>query len=311
MKIIFMGTPKFSIPSLRVLLQSRHDIVGVVTVPDKPAGRRLKIIASDIKNYAQDQGLEIAQPTDLKDQKFIDWLYEKNADLFVVVAFRILPPEVFEIPPSGTINLHASLLPKYRGAAPINWAIINGEKETGVTTFFIEKTVDTGNIILQRSTSIRDDETAGELHDRLAIIGSETVLQTVNAIAENKAPRIPQTGQVTPAPKIKREMCEIKWNADSGQIHNLVRGLSPYPCAFTTFRSQSLKIFRTEVITDNGMRKSPGQIIYIDKNTFHVQTGKGTIAVLELQIEGKKKMATQEFLRGYSLPLNDIFGKQE
>jgi methionyl-tRNA formyltransferase len=308
MKIIFMGNPQFAIPSLEVLIKSEHQVVGVATGPDKPAGRRLTLSSSPIKRHAEALGLELRQPSKLRDPVFLDWLREKNADLFVVVAFRILPPEVFELPPLGTINLHASLLPKFRGAAPINWAIIKGESKTGVTTFFIEKTVDTGNIIFQRSIKIRPEETAGELHDNLAILGSEVVAETVDAIAAGTAPRLPQQGEVTLAPKITREICEIKWDADALSIHNLVRGLSPYPGAFTTLNGRLLKIYRTQVFRTYGRNKRPGQIARIEKAAIHIQTGNGLVSILEMQPEGRRRMSAEEFLRGHILSTSDAFG---
>ncbi|RMD91528.1 MAG: methionyl-tRNA formyltransferase, partial [Calditrichaeota bacterium] len=205
MKIVFMGTPEFAIPSLKKLYESHHEIVGVVTAPDKPVGRGLKLQPPPVKKIAVQYGLPLTQPEDLRAPAFIDWLKQRKADIFVVVAFRILPPEVFTLPPKGTINLHSSLLPKYRGAAPINWAIINGEKETGVTTIYIEEKVDAGDIILQKKVQIGEDETAGELHDRLANLGAEILLKSLNLIEKDQAPRQKQSGEATRAPKITSE----------------------------------------------------------------------------------------------------------
>lgn len=304
-----MGTPQFAIPSLDILLQSEHQVVGVVTGPDKPAGRGLKLSPSPVKRHVEPLGLDLWQPQNLRERAFMNWLQQKNADLYVIVAFRILPPEVFEIPPLGTINLHASLLPRFRGAAPINWAIIKGETKTGVTTFFIEKTVDTGNIIFQRSVKIGPDYTAGELHDRLAILGAELVAESVDAIAAGTAPRLSQQGEVTSAPKIAREICEIHWDADANSVHNLVRGLSPYPGAFTTLHGRLLKVYRTKLMRKSGQRKKPGQITRIDnKGYIQVQTGNGIVAITELQPEGKRRMSVEEFLRGHALSTSDGFG---
>ena len=304
-----MGTPQFAIPSLDILLQSEHQVVGVVTGPDKPAGRGRKLSASAVKKHVQPLGSDLQQPQKLRDRRFLKWLHERKADLFVIVAFRILPPEVFEIPPMGTINLHASLLPHYRGAAPINWAIIRGETTTGVTTFFIEKSVDTGNVIFQRSVKIGPDDTAGDLHDRLAILGSEVVAETVEAIAAGTAPHVQQQGEVSSAPKITRETCEIHWEDDAQSIHNLIRGLSPYPGAFTTLNGRLMKIFRTKKLK-SARHKTPGQITRIDKasRTFHVQTGSGVLAIKELQPEGRRRMSAEDFLRGHTLSTSDVLG---
>jgi methionyl-tRNA formyltransferase len=308
MKIIFMGTPQFAIPSLDILLRSEHQVVGVVTGPDRPAGRGLKLLPSPVKRHVEPLNLDLRQPNKLGEPAFSDWLKQKHADLYVVVAFRILPPEVFEIPPLGTINLHASLLPSYRGAAPINWAIIKGEPITGLTTFFIEKTVDTGNIIFQRSVKIGPNETAGELHDRLAILGSEVVAETVDAVAAGTAPRLSQEGMATSAPKITREICEIHWDADAISVHNLVRGLSPYPGAFTTLHGNLVKVYRTKLIRTSGRRKDPGQITRIQKDAIQIQTGNGIVSIIELQPEGRRRMSAEEFLRGHALSTSDSLG---
>jgi methionyl-tRNA formyltransferase len=309
MKIVFMGTPEFAVPSLKILADSSHELVGVVTASDKPVGRGLKIQPTPIKKAALGLGIPILQPLDLKDPDFIKQLKSLNAHLFVVVAFRILPPEVFTLPPAGTINLHASLLPKYRGAAPINWAIINGGKETGLTTIFIQEKVDTGDIILQKKVAIGDEETAGELHDRLASLGAELLLETVNLIEEGKAPRQFQTGEATKAPKLTKELGHIDWSQSARSIHNLVRGLSPYPGAYTYVHGKLIKIFRTRVVADSEVAEIPGEIISIElrKGLIEVATGSGRLLILELQPEGKRRMTSEEYLRGHGLKVGEKF----
>lgn len=307
MKIVFMGTPKFAVPSLTALLASEHDVVGVVTVPDKPAGRGRKLRPSAIKEKALEQNLPVLQPEKMKDEDFLSDLSAWDADLFVVVAFRILPEVVFSMPPKGTFNLHASLLPKFRGAAPINWALINGEKESGLTTFFLDKTVDTGEILLQESTPLTDDMTAGELHDRLSEMGADLVLKTVNGIADASLQPQKQIGHVTLAPKLTKELEQIDWQKSARDIHNLVRGLSPYPGSSTMFRDKNLKILRTK-ITGLDSSTEPGRIISIGKNgPIDVQTSDGVLSILEVKPEGKKIMSAGDFHRGARLEVGERF----
>mgnify|MGYP001297304845 CR=1 FL=1 len=310
MRIVFMGTPEFAIPSLQILLEHDYAVAGVVTAPDKPAGRGLQLSVSPVKAFALKRSLNLLQPEKLKDPSFVAALGSIEADLFVVVAFRILPPEVFLIPKLGAFNLHASLLPGYRGAAPINWAIIRGERETGVTTFFLEKTVDTGMIILQARLPIRSDETAGELHDRLAQVGAEIVLHTVRLIEAGKAfPRPQGAAPPSPAPKILKEHCRIDWTKGAAEVHNLVRGLSPAPSAFTTHAGTLLKIFRTAVVGGENQPASPaapGALLDVN-GRLRVSTGEGAIEVLEIQQEGKRKMSIGDFLRGYKMRAGDKF----
>ncbi len=310
MKIVFMGTPEFALPSLETLHNSSHKLVSVVTVPDKPVGRGRKVQASPVKRLALDYGLPVLQPADLKAPKFLEELQKLEADLFVVVAFRILPPEVFELPPKGTINLHASLLPKYRGAAPINWAIINGETETGLTTFFIQEKVDTGEIIFQKKVSIGEDETAGELHDRLARLGGEVVLETVDLIEEGKAQPSHQEGEVTKAPKITKELCQINWKQSNRAIRNLIRGLSPNPGAYTFLNGKILKVLDSKPVDDTKDGRQPGKIVNVDSKAgfIEVAAGKGHLRVTEVQSEGKRRMSASEFLRGHSLREGEILG---
>ncbi len=306
MRILFMGTPEFAVASLARLLEHGYDVPAVVTVPDKPSGRGLKHAASAVKQFACSHGLAVLQPSNLRDPAFVAEVKNFNPDLIVVVAFRILPPEVFTTPRFGSINLHASLLPKYRGAAPIQWAIINGEKETGVTTFFLRETVDTGNIILQARLPIREDETAGELHDRLAEVGAEIVLHTVRLIETGKAsPRPQDDASATPAPKIFKEDCRIDWKKSAVQVHNFVRGLSPIPGAFTHHRGEQIKLFRGHP-SDEAGRKHPGEILRADDRLI-VDAGEGAYEILELQQSGHRRMSAAEFLRGRALAAGDHF----
>ncbi len=308
MKIVFMGTPEFAVPCFNTLLK-HHDIVGVVTVPDKPAGRGRKLKASAIKQAALDAGIPIAQPEDLKSVDFIDQLKEWNADLYAVVAFRILPEIVFTIPPKGTVNLHASLLPQLRGAAPINWALINGDKKSGVTTFFIERKVDTGNILLQQSVELTPYTSAGELHDLLSETGAQVLLETCNGIEDNTLKAQPQNGEVTLAPKITKELCNIDWNQSAKDIHNLIRGLSPFPGAFSYLDGKQVKIIKTEFSDEIKEPSVPGKISQIGKSEIQVETLKGTLIIKELKPEGKRSMSVEEYLRGNSLESGKIFGE--
>ncbi len=309
MRIVFMGTPDFAVASLRLLLEHNYSIPAIVTVPDKPQGRGQEIRFSPVKEFALQHQLLVLQPANLKDPAFVSSLRSLEPDLIVVVAFRILPPEVYEIPRLGAFNLHASLLPKYRGAAPINWALINGETETGVTTFFLQEKVDTGSVILQARVKIGPDETAGELHDKLAEVGAEIVLQTVRLIELGKAtPRVQQDNFATPAPKIFKDDCRIRWADTSQAIHNFVRGLSPYPCAWTMHEGKVLKICRTRLFEPIASdSKAPGVVVAVDKKTLCIATTNGTISIVEIQQEGKKRMGIEEFLRGYPLQIGDVF----
>jgi methionyl-tRNA formyltransferase len=311
MNIVFMGTPDFSVPSLEILLSNGYNISAVVTAPDKPRGRGQHVTYTPVKDCALKHTLPILQPAKLQDDQFIASLKHINADLFVIVAFRILPKEVYTIPPKGAFNLHASLLPKYRGAAPINWAIINGETETGVTTFFLQDNVDTGNIILSARTIIRDDMNAGELHDILAEIGAEIVLQTVRLIELGKAqPRPQDNALATPAPKIFKEMCRINWNQPSTKIYDFIRGLSPYPAAWTVYNNKQVKIFRSAIsnfhIGNSTWKKESGFITVVNSKLF-VRCSDGWLEILELQLEGRKRMGADEFLRGFRFSENDKF----
>ncbi len=297
-----MGTPEFAVPSLQSLIESNSNVVAVVTVPDKPSGRGQKQSASPVKVYAESQGIPVLQPEKLRDPAFLEQLRSYNADLQVVVAFRMLPEVVWNMPSRGTFNLHSSLLPQYRGAAPINWAVINGDTETGVTTFFIEKDIDTGKIIFQDREPIFPDDDAGSLYERLMRKGADLVVKTVRAIEEGNYPQEPQSEpeHIRAAPKIFRETCEIDWNRPTTGIHNFVRGLSPYPAAWTTLNGLSCKIFKTSAAEYSG-EANPGEFHTDNKSYLHFRTADGWLSVLELQIEGKKRMATGDFLRGYKL----------
>lgn len=305
-----MGTPDFAVPSLRILHEHEYEIASVVTAPDKPRGRGLTVSATPVKEFALKHKLAVLQPENVKDPSFVSKISSLQPDLIVVVAFRILPKEVFAIPRKGSFNLHASLLPKYRGAAPVNWAIINGEAETGVTTFFLQEKVDTGSVILQARVRIGPDETAGELHDRLAEIGAEIVLQTVRLIELEKVQVRPQDdSHATPAPKIFKDNCRIEWGKKAHDVHNFVRGLSPTPCAWTVHGYTMLRIFRTGLSKTefDSHKELPGEVLAVDKASLHVNTGSGVIAVLELQQEGKKRLRVEEFLRGYTVRVGDRF----
>jgi methionyl-tRNA formyltransferase len=298
MNLVFMGTPDFAVPSLLALIDAGLSPRAVVTAPDKPRGRGRHRSGTPVSRVAAENGLTVLQPESLRSESFIDDLRQFDPDLFVVVAFRILPETVFTLPQHGSINLHASLLPKYRGAAPINWALINGEQQSGVTTFFLKQAVDTGAIILQEAVDLHDDMTAGELHDLLAQHGAHIVVESVRRIADGSVQTFLQDDtQATPAPKIFRETCHIEWNNSARELHNFVRGLSPSPAAWTLHENRLLKILRTTVLRESGEGR-PGSILRADTE-LHVQCGTGALRILELQQEGKRAMTAGEFLRGY------------
>jgi methionyl-tRNA formyltransferase len=285
-------------------LDAGFDLVGVITAPDKPAGRGQKINESAVKQFAVEKGLKILQPVKLKDPEFIQELRSLHADLQVVVAFRMLPEIVWNMPAKGTINLHGSLLPQYRGAAPINWAIINGEKESGVSTFFLKQEIDTGDILFSEKVNIEEKDTAADLHDKLMIIGAKLLVKTVKAIELSDYKEIPQDIKIgeslKSAPKIFREDCQINWNQPAMTIYNHIRGLSPYPAAFCLFQGKTLKIFQAEVNYSNHALE-PGSFQTDHKATLQFACADGFISIQELQLEGKKKMKTDEFLRGIRL----------
>ena len=301
--IIFMGTPEFAVTSLKTLLDKGYNVKAVVTTPDKPAGRGKNIQFSDVKTFALDHNLPILQPEKLKSPEFLAQLKEINADLFVVVAFRMLPKEVWAMPKRGTINLHAALLPDYRGAAPINHAIINGETETGITTFYIDEQIDTGKIIMQERCAIEPEDNIGTLYDKLMFIGAEAVCKTVDIIASGNVNAIEQdsirTEGLHPAPKITKEFCQINWNNKSIDIHNLIRGLSPYPAAWCYLKDEiTAKIF-TSAYSVEKHNLEAGTFVSDNKSFLKVATQDGFVSILELQMQGKKRMAIKDFLNGF------------
>lgn len=303
MKIVFMGTPDFAIASLEALLNAGENVVAVVTAPDKPAGRGQKMQSSAIKMFALAHHIPVLQPLKLRDPDFLNELKSFAADLQVVVAFRMLPEVVWNMPPKGTINLHASLLPQYRGAAPINHAIINGEKVTGVSTFFLTHDIDTGNIIFREEVDILPDDTAGDLHDRLMKTGAQLLVKTVKAIEEDNYKETPQIEDTSlkQAPKIFKDDCKINWNHPTQKINDLIRGLSPYPTAYTTLHGKVLKIFKA-IPEIAKVSETPGSIISDEKTFIKFACIDGYIKIEDLQIQGKKRMKTEEFLRGYRFP---------
>jgi methionyl-tRNA formyltransferase len=304
MRIIFMGTPDFAVASLAKLVESGQNVVAVVTSADKPSGRGLYMNESAVKKYAVSKNIPVLQPEKLKAPDFLAELAAYKADIQIVVAFRMLPEAVWNMPPKGTFNLHGSLLPQYRGAAPINWAIINGEKETGVTTFFLKHEIDTGSIIFQEKLSIGHEENVGDIYEKLMHLGADLVLRTVKAIAIGYYPQEAQDETVVlhHAPKIFKETCQIDWNKSSFEIYNFIRGLSPYPAAWTIFGGKITKIFKVEIIEIEA-KQYPGLIfssdLHFDKKQLIFKTGNGYISILELQQEGKKRMGIEEFLRGF------------
>jgi methionyl-tRNA formyltransferase len=309
-RIVFMGTPDFAVATLGALLMNGFNVIGVVTTPDKPAGRGRKINKSPVKEFAEFSHLPILQPENLKDPGFIQSLRDLNADVFVVVAFRMLPEVIWKIPATGTFNLHASLLPQYRGAAPINHAVINGETTTGVTTFLIDDKIDTGNILLREEVHIFPFENAGDIHDRLMKQGARLVIRTLEGLSDNTLKPQPQStfvkpGEVLkPAPKIFPKDCIINWNNDPFTIHNLIRGLAPTPCARSVFRSDStdlsFKIYESQP-ENTKHNMNPGELITDGKHFLRIACRDGFISVVSLQLEGKKKMNTVELLRGFKI----------
>ena len=314
LKIVFFGTPDFAVESLSRLVDGGYNVAAVVTMPDKPAGRGRQLQQSDVKRYAVEHGLPVLQPVSLKDEAFIEELRSFGAQLFIVIAFRMLPEAVWQMPPLGTFNLHASLLPRYRGAAPINWAVMNGDTETGVTTFFLKHEIDTGDVIQQRSCPIGRHDNVEDVHDRLMVMGADMVLETVDAIINGTVKPIPQdqmltTGQQpTPAPKIFKDTCRIDWTRPAEELYNHIRGLSPYPAAWTVLKDENgnevttIKVYKTgepEPFTGNE-RPVPGAIL-ADRKTLRVACADGWLQVLSLQQSGKKRMDTDAFLRGFTV----------
>ncbi len=303
LRIIFMGTPDFAVANLKALVEDEQNIVGIITAPDKPAGRGKKIQESAVKKYAIKQNLNILQPTNLKNDTFLSELEKLNADLQIVVAFRMLPVKVWDMPKLGTFNLHASILPQYRGAAPINWAIINGEKETGVSTFFLQHEIDTGNIIFQQKVSISENMNAEELHDKLMNLGAKLVVKTVHQIETNsivsKAQKEFEEKELKAAPKIFKSDCKIEWGNSLNNIHNHIRGLSPYPTAWCNFDNKSLKIFKGYKELSSTVSEEIGKILTDKKSYLKIVVDGGYYQIEELQLEGKKRIRIDAFLRGF------------
>ena len=311
LRIVYMGTPDFAVASLRALVEGGYNVVGVITMPDKPAGRGHKLQASPVKEYALSVGLPLLQPEKLKDEAFLEALRAWEADLQIVVAFRMLPEVVWAMPRLGTFNLHASLLPQYRGAAPINWAVINGERETGATTFFLTHEIDTGKIILQERIAIADDEAVGSVHDRLMTMGSALVTRTVDAIIDGSAEAIEQRAfykdesELRPAPKIFKETCHIDWTKSAREVYNLVRGMSPYPAAWSELVAPdggrtAMKIFETEMLLELHTMQ-PGAVRTDGKRTVDVAVADGFIRLKSVQLAGKKRMDIPALLNGFKL----------
>lgn len=303
LRIVFMGTPEFAVASLDALVQAGANIVGVVTAPDKPAGRGMKLTESAVKKYAAERGLPLLQPEKLRDPLFIEALRALQADIQIVVAFRMLPELVWNMPPMGTLNLHGSLLPQYRGAAPINWAVINGEKYTGVTTFQLQHAIDTGNILLQEKFAISETDTAGDVHDTMKHIGADVLVRTVQQLAAGTIRPVPQSEvaegmELKHAPKLFTETQKINWALPVDQVYNLIRGLSPYPTAFTYLQDKTLKIFQAKKEHETPSIE-PGSVLTDHKTFLKFAAKDGYIHVLELQLEGKKRMTVEDFLRGF------------
>ena len=311
LRIVYMGTPEFAVESLKCPVEGGYRVVGVLTMPDKPAGRGQKVQYSPVKQYALQQGLTLLQPANLKDPDFQAELKALQADLQIVVAFRMLPEAVWNMPRFGTFNLHASLLPQYRGAAPINWAVINGDKETGITTFFLEHGMDTGKVIQQVRVPIHETDNVGDVHDRLMLLGGKLVLETVDAILAGNLKPIAQSEMQgaensRPAPKIFKETCRINWAQSTAQVYNFIRGLSPYPAARTTLTSAKgeeveVKIYETRKVLDNSKAVEPGTVISDGKNSLAFATTDGLLEIVELQQAGKKRIPAVDFLRGFHL----------
>lgn len=300
-----MGTPSFAVPSLKILLENKFDIASVVTIPDKKKGRGQIVTFSEVKKFADEKNLNLLQPENLKDDNFINAIKKLNPDLIIVVAFKILPKEIFTIPKYGSVNLHASLLPKYRGAAPINWAIINGEKETGVTTFFLKEKVDTGNIIVQEKTSIEANDDAGTLHDKLSALGAQVILKTVNLISSGNIKPLKQDDTLaSPAPKLFKEDCLINWNQEAVKVQNFIRGLSPYPAAYSFVKGKIIKVYKS-LVSKIKTEIPPGLALIKEKKLF-VSSKDYFIEIIELKHEGKRRMTALDFLNGIKEITEDI-----
>lgn len=314
MKIVFMGTPDFSVPSLLALIKAGHEVAGVVTQPDKPKGRGKEMQMTPVKAAALEHDIPVFQPERVKNNsEFFEKMKEIAPDAIVVIAFgQILPREILELPKYGCINIHASLLPKYRGAAPIQWVIIDGEKETGITTMYMEEGLDTGDMLLKTVIPIEKEETGGSLHDKLSEAGGPLILETLKGLEEGVLERTPQRGESCYAKILTKSLGDIDWSMDAEAIERLIRGLSPWPSAYSHLGNKTVKIWKAAVLPEEeeGERKEPGTIVSIAKDSFSVQTGKGLLAVKELQLEGKKRMDTAAFLRGYSISEGEVLERR-
>lgn len=308
MQIVFMGTPDFSVPVLEALAGSRHQVIGVVTQPDKPKGRGGAVAMTPVKEKALELGIPVYQPVKVRDPEFVQVLKDLNPDIIVVVAFgQILKKNVLELPVFGCVNIHASLLPRYRGSAPIQWAVINGEKESGVTTMMMDEGIDTGDMLEKASVELESDETGGSLHDKLSAMGAELILSTLSKIEDGTITRTPQTNENTCyARMLKKSMGDIDWTMDAVSIERLIRGLNPWPSAYTRWNQKTLKIWKAEALKDE-YEGTCGEVVYRDKNAIYVKTGGGTLSLKELQPEGKKRMEVEAFLRGYPVEMHTVF----
>lgn len=311
MRIVFMGTPDFSVPTLKALVEAGHDVAAVVTQPDKPKGRGKEMQMTPVKVQALEYKIPVYQPVKVRDQAFIQVLREMDADVFVVIAFgQILPKDVLELPRYGCVNIHASLLPKYRGAAPIQWCVIDGEKETGITTMVMDVGLDTGDMLEKVVIPIGDKETGGSLHDKLSLAGGSLILSTLRKLEEGTAVRTPQTEEGTCYAKmLTKSLGDIDWNQDARSIERLIRGLNPWPSAYTMWNGRTIKIWAADVLADGnpGDGLPCGGVALSDRHCLAVRTGQGLLSIKELQMEGKKRMDIETFLRGYPIPAGDVF----
>lgn len=303
MKIVFMGTPDFAVPCLKALIDSNYDIAAVITQPDRAKGRGNKLTAPPVKVLAEEKGITVYQPERIKTSEASEFLRKLEPDVIIVVAFgQLLSQEILDIPAMGCINVHASLLPRYRGAAPINWCIINGDENTGITTMYMDKGLDTGDIIIRRETAIGSEETAGELHDRMAELGASTLIETMKLMEEGKAPRIPQNNdEATYAPIMTKSLGRIDWSKDAEEVKNLIRGTYPWPGAFSYCNGKTFKIFRAEVVDYSGKNEEYGFITSVDSGSFTVSCGIGSLRIKELQFENEKRMSVEAYLRGHNI----------
>ncbi|WP_278548537.1 methionyl-tRNA formyltransferase [Paraclostridium bifermentans] len=309
MKIVFMGTPEFAVPCLQKIIDEGHEVLAVVTQPDKPKGRGKKLAMPPVKELALKYDIPVYQPLKAREESFVDTLKEMNPELIVVVAFgQILPKSILDIPKYGCVNVHASLLPRYRGAAPLNWVIINGEEKTGVTTMYMDEGLDTGDMILKSEIPLDDEITAGELHDKMMIDGAKVLKETIDLIEKGEAPREKQSNENTCySPIMNKSLGNIDWNKSAIDIHNLVRGINPWPSAYTTYEGQTMKIWKTKVI-DKNSDKDPGTIISVDKEGINVSTSEGIVQIKEIQMAGKKRMEVPEYIKGNNINTDIILG---